>query len=130
MIHCHGIGGLARKRDVADEFKILGVDNVNEVSLPARFVAAALDVKILVDGLEDCLIHAIRKFYFIDDLVILSAHQFDPSEIISSISDDQLVGVRQINNVVGFTKSFDGVDSFACIEVNNLDRLTVLSAEE
>src|ERR1700692_2167706 len=113
MIQCHSIGGLARQRDVPDEFEVLGIDNVDEVSLPTRFVAAALDVKILAGGIENRLIHAIRKFYFINDLVILSAHQFDPSEIISSIGDDKFVGVRQINNVVGFTKSFDGANSFA-----------------
>src|ERR1700692_4338294 len=130
MIQCHSIGGLARQRDVPDEFEVLGVDNVNEVSLPTRFVATALDIKILVGGIENCLIHAIGKFYFINDLVILSVHQFDPSEVVSSIGDDKLVGVSQINNVVGFTKSFDGVNPFARVEVKNLDRLTVLSAEE
>src|SRR5258706_3683374 len=130
MIHCHGVGGLARKRHVPDEFEILGVNNVNEVNLPTRLVAAGLDVKKLVGGIENRLIHAIRKFYFINDLVILSAHQFDPSEIISSIGDDKLVGVRQINNVVRFTKSLDGVNPFACVEVKNLDRLTILSAKE
>src|ERR1700730_4102702 len=114
MIHRHSVGGLARKRDVPDKFEVLGIDNVNEVSLPARFVATALDVKILVYGIENRLVHAIRKFYFVNDLVILSSDQFDPSEIISSIGNDKLIGIRQINNVVGFTKSFDGMNPFAC----------------
>src|SRR6266403_1192757 len=128
MVHSHSIGSFAGKRDVPDELEVLGVDNVNEVSLPTGFVATALDVKILVDGIKHCLVHSIRKFYLVNDLIILCAHQFDPAEIISSIGHDKLVGVRQINNVVRFPEACDGVNPFACAEIKNLHRFTVPSA--
>jgi len=121
MIHCHGVGGLARKRDVPTSLNSC-VNNVNEVSLPTRLVRAALDVKKLVGGIENRPHHAIRKFYFNHDLVnspvTSSTHpKSSPPSVTISLLESANKQCRAV------TKSLDGVNPFA---VSSLKTSTVL----
>jgi hypothetical protein len=96
MVNGHALGVTARKRNVPDESTILGVGDVEKMGVPTGFVAAALHLEVLVDGSEHGLIHRRGQLYNVDDLVALSTHQFDPSEVISSVAYDKLVRVGQI----------------------------------
>jgi hypothetical protein len=106
----------------------LGIDDVESVSLRAGFVAAALNIVVLVYGIEDRAVHARGKFDGAEDLIVLSAHQFDHAEIIA-VRHDQLVDIRQKERGMRLTKSSDAVKVLA-VEVENLNALLIFGGEK
>ena len=82
----HGLRVLVRKGAVAQQFKILGIDNVQFVSLGTRLMAAAFHLIVVIDRVEYRATGAPGKFDLVDDLIILAIQEFNHPDIIASVA--------------------------------------------
>src|SRR6267142_76715 len=128
LINGHRFGVTSGKHDVANVLERLRVNDIEGVSLGARFVAAAFDVVVLIYRVKYRAVHARGKLDGAEDLVVFSAHQFDHSEVIP-VRHDQLIDIRQKNGGVRLTESSNAMERLS-FQVKYLHGLMILGCKE
>src|SRR5882672_3119036 len=117
------------KRHVPNQFECFGIDDVNQVCASSGFIAATFHIVVLVYRIENRAIDGGGKFDLIEDAIIFPTHQFSHPKAVT-VSDNEIIGLRQKNNCVGLSETCDAFDAFTSHQIENLDGLVVLGREK